>query len=57
MSFPTLAATGVIGLQVKEAIFAAVASLTFYTVFTDTLTGQRITQSAAFRTGWVAVAR
>lgn len=56
MSFPTLAATGVIGLQVKEAIFAAVASLTFYTVFTDTLTGQRITQSTAFRTSRVAVA-
>lgn len=57
MLFPTLAAIGVIGSQVKEAIFASVASLTFHIVFTDTLTGQRITQSAAFRAGLVAVAR
>lgn len=52
---PTLTAAGVVGSQVKEAVFAAVASLTLHGVFTDTLTGQRIAQTAAFRTGRVAV--
>lgn len=51
----TLTAIGVFRSQVKEAIFAAITSLTLHGVFTDTLTGHRITQTAAFRTSWVAI--
>lgn len=53
---PTLAAAGVVAPQVKEAVFAAIASLTLHRVFTHTLARQRIAQAAAFGPGRVAVA-
>lgn len=53
--FVTLATSWIVLSQIEEAMFAAIAALTLYVVFTLTLTSQRLADTVVMGTGCVTV--